>query len=88
MKVSSAMKVEDLIEAEPAPAEEELGRESVAGDSITVLNHGADISTPGDLAKSGGGKLSDGLPEHCVPPPTNIQDDLIFAERICYKCLK
>ena len=42
------MEVEDLIEAEPAPVEEQLRTDSVGDDAVTVLGHGFQLLQSAD----------------------------------------
>ena len=48
IRFACAVEVEDLIEAEPAPVEEELRTDPVGDDAVTVLGHGLQLLQSAD----------------------------------------
>ena len=57
VQVAGPVEVEDLVEAEPAAVEEELGDPRVGDDAVAVVRHVGHAGAPRDTTQAGRGEL-------------------------------
>ena len=81
MQVASSVEVEDLVEAEPAPVEEELRDPGVGDDPVAVVGHVDHAAAPRDAAQARRRELGHSFAEQGVFSTANIQDYFIFTAR-------
>ena len=79
VQVASSVEVEDLVEAEPAPVEEELRDPGVGDDPVAVVGHVDHAAAPRDAAQARRRELGHSFAEQRVFSSANIQYYFIFA---------